>query len=137
MISKSWEKVPQKTIANCFTYAGFKDLITITSVDMIYDNEKDNIPLAQSAQNLGPLSITEAEVFINVDKSITNCAPATEDEEVEDLYEKFKRKMTNRKTLRNNLQGRLLLMVSGPLRTRRATLCLPFARPPAQRRAAP
>ncbi|XP_050679262.1 tigger transposable element-derived protein 4-like [Leptidea sinapis] len=91
MISEAWEKVSQKTIANCFGHAGFKDLtslITRTSDDVIDDDEEDNISLAQLAQNLRPaLSTTETDEFIDVDQSIAICAPATEDDIVREVQE--------------------------------------------------
>lgn len=60
MISEAWEKVSQKTIANCFRHAGFKHLLTISSDDVTDDDEEDNISLAQLAKNLRPaLSTTE------------------------------------------------------------------------------
>lgn len=91
MISEAWEKVSQKTVANCFRHAGFKDLtslITRTSDDVIDDDEEDNISLAQLAQNLRPaLSTTETDEFIDVDQSIAICAPATEDDIVREVQE--------------------------------------------------
>ncbi|CAH2245025.1 jg17422 [Pararge aegeria aegeria] len=91
MISEAWEKVSQKTIANCFGHAGFKDLtslITRTSDDVIDDDEEDNISLVQLAQNLRPaFSTTEADEFIDVDKSIAICAPATEHDIVREVQE--------------------------------------------------
>ncbi|XP_050672958.1 tigger transposable element-derived protein 4-like [Leptidea sinapis] len=91
MISEAWEKVSQKTIANCFGHAGFKDLtslITRTSDDVIDDDEEDNISLAQLAQNLRPaLSTTETDEFIDVDQSIAICAPATEDDIAREVQE--------------------------------------------------
>ncbi|CAG4979710.1 unnamed protein product [Colias eurytheme] len=91
MISEAWEKVSQKTIANCFGHAGFNDLtslITRTSDDVIDDDEEDNISLAQLAQNLRPaLSTTETDEFIYLDQSIAICAPATEDDIVREVQE--------------------------------------------------
>lgn len=88
MISEAWEKVSQKTIANCFRHAGFKDFLTISPDDATDDEEEDNIPLVQLAQNLRPaLSTTEAEEFIDVDNSIEICAPATEEDIVQEVEE--------------------------------------------------
>ncbi|XP_063617177.1 major centromere autoantigen B-like [Cydia splendana] len=88
MISEAWEKVSPKTIANCFRHAGFKHLLTISSGDVTDDTDMDNISLAQLAQNLRPaLSTTEAEEFIDVDNSIAICAPATEEDIVQEVQE--------------------------------------------------
>lgn len=86
MISEAWEKVSQKTIVNCFRRAGFKYFIILD--DVLDDNEEDNIPLAKLAQHLRPvLSSTEADHFINVDRSIAICAPTTEDDIKQEVQE--------------------------------------------------
>ncbi|XP_047538392.1 major centromere autoantigen B-like [Vanessa atalanta] len=88
MISEAWEKVSQKTIANCFRHAGFKDLPTVTSDYVTDDDEEDNISLFQLAQNLRPASsTTEADAFLNIDRSIVTCASATEDNIVQEVRE--------------------------------------------------
>ncbi|KAJ0174892.1 hypothetical protein K1T71_010000 [Dendrolimus kikuchii] len=104
MLSDAWQKVSQRTIADCFNSAGFRDPLTISLDDddepwmktfSTTDNDEEyNIPLAQLAN----LSDTELEEFINVDNSLAICAPAMEDdivqvkeeiEEEEDIEEEF------------------------------------------------
>ncbi|XP_052746342.1 tigger transposable element-derived protein 4-like [Bicyclus anynana] len=72
MVAEAWENVSRKTIADCFIQAGF--------TSMHDDDEEDNISLCQLAQNLRPaLSTTEANEFIDVDKSVAICEATTED----------------------------------------------------------
>ncbi|GBP50658.1 hypothetical protein EVAR_34166_1 [Eumeta japonica] len=56
--------------------------------DDVIDDEEENISLAQLAQNLQPaLSNTEADEFIDVDKSIAICAPAMDNDIVLEIQE--------------------------------------------------
>lgn len=50
MVSEAWEKITQKTIANCFKHAGFKKL-TPATLNEYQDDSNDDIPLSRLLHN--------------------------------------------------------------------------------------
>lgn len=82
MISKAWDKVTQKTIANCFTHSGLGVNIS-TEDDPNYD-EEDEIPLAQLIKENSNieqiLSTDQWEEFLHIDDHLpTSDLPNDED----------------------------------------------------------
>ncbi|XP_069365886.1 tigger transposable element-derived protein 4-like [Maniola hyperantus] len=107
MISEAWEKVTQRAIANCFRRAGFIKIYLERSLSTFSDNsvplsqlqvlpadhdaDDDIMSLTQLARNLIPdISSTEVEDFINIDNSVTVCAPATDNDIVAEIQEQTK-----------------------------------------------